>query len=79
MDSETGIDWDKEIELDVKDECTKFGNILHISVDKNSSGHVYLLFEQVKGAEDAIKALNGRFFAGKQVYLNLFFKFILYF
>lgn len=39
----------------------------HIAVDKDSAGFVYLKFAEVDGAQKAIDALNGRFFAGKQV------------
>lgn len=65
--SETGDHWDKEIEEDVKLECSKYGNIVHIAVDKESQGHVYLKFSSTSGSEAAVKALNGRFFAGKTV------------
>ena len=31
---ETEEFWDKEIEADVKDECSKFGLVNHVAVDK---------------------------------------------
>ena len=35
-DRETTEDWDKEIGEDVKEECSKFGAVNHIYVDRNS-------------------------------------------
>jgi hypothetical protein len=29
-------EWEKEVAEDVKDECSKFGAVLHVHVDKNS-------------------------------------------
>ncbi|KAF6174314.1 hypothetical protein GIB67_040807 [Kingdonia uniflora] len=56
-----------DIEEDVQDECSKFGEVKHIHVDKDSAGHVYLQFENTKAASDAQRALHGRWFAGKMV------------
>lgn len=53
--------------MDVKGECGKFGIVLHIAVEKDSPGHVYLKFSDVSQAQDAVDALNGRFFAEKIV------------
>ncbi|KXS11947.1 splicing factor, CC1-like protein [Gonapodya prolifera JEL478] len=66
-EEETGETWEKEIEEDVRDECSKFGSIVHISVDKNSMGHVYLKFQSVVNAQAAIASLNGRWFSSKQI------------
>ncbi|KAJ3347472.1 hypothetical protein HDU83_002071 [Entophlyctis luteolus] len=65
--SETGDTWDTEIRDDVKEECEKYGKIVHIAVDKNSMGYIYIKFDAIPYAQMAIKALNGRFFAGKQI------------
>ncbi|KAJ3337810.1 hypothetical protein HDU93_000485 [Gonapodya sp. JEL0774] len=70
---ETGDAWEKDIEEDVKDECSKFGTIIHIHVDKNSMGHVYLKFQSYSNAQAAIAALNGRWFSSRQIsatYIN---------
>ncbi|KAI8928303.1 hypothetical protein BC831DRAFT_390768, partial [Entophlyctis helioformis] len=64
---ETEPGWAKEIEEDVRDECTKFGKIVHVAVDADSAGHVYLKFAALESAQQAIKTLHGRFFAGKTV------------
>ncbi|KAI9349033.1 splicing factor CC1-like protein [Obelidium mucronatum] len=64
---ETEPDWDTEIRQDVKEECGKYGKIVHIAVDKNSQGFIYIKFDAIPFAQQAINALNGRFFAGKQI------------
>ncbi|XP_068646809.1 uncharacterized protein [Aristolochia californica] len=64
---ETEPDFDMEIKDDVLEECSKFGMVNHIYVDKNSEGHVYLRFGAATSAISAQRALNGRWFAGKQI------------
>ncbi|XP_021683614.1 uncharacterized protein LOC110667162 isoform X2 [Hevea brasiliensis] len=64
---ETEPDFDLDIKEDVQDECSKFGNLKHIYVDKNSSGFVYLRFEITQSAINAQRALHGRWFAGKMI------------
>jgi RNA-binding protein 39 len=56
------------LEEDVKEECLKFGSIVHIKVEHLSpDGEVYLKFDHPHGAEQAVKALNGRWFAARQI------------
>ncbi|CAG7918944.1 unnamed protein product [Penicillium olsonii] len=65
---ETGENWVKELEEDVRSECErKYGHVVHISLDPNSQGEIYLKFERIQGGENAIKGLNGRYFGGKQI------------
>ncbi|KAJ5167306.1 uncharacterized protein N7482_006087 [Penicillium canariense] len=65
---ETGEVWMKELEDDVRQECEeKYGHVVHISLDPNSQGDIYLKFDRVQGGENAIKGLNGRFFGGRQI------------
>ncbi|KAJ5578548.1 uncharacterized protein N7459_007512 [Penicillium hispanicum] len=65
---EEGEAWIKELEDDVRMECEeKYGHVVHISLDPNSQGDIYLKFDRVQGGENAIKGLNGRFFGGKQI------------
>lgn len=59
--------WPHEVEADVKEECTRFGEVLHVHVDRNSKGFVYVRFAQQQGAEAAHRALNLRWYSGKQV------------
>jgi len=65
--TETEPDWDVEIGEDVKEECSKYGAVLHHYVDKTSKGFVYLKFNATEAAQKAQMALNGRWFAGREV------------
>ncbi|KAI9863307.1 MAG: hypothetical protein M1813_003749 [Trichoglossum hirsutum] len=65
---EEGDNWVKELEDDVRAECEeKYGHVVHIALDPNSQGDIYLKFDRVQGGENAIKGLNGRFFGGRQI------------
>ncbi|KAJ2964986.1 hypothetical protein NQZ79_g184 [Umbelopsis isabellina] len=63
---ETEPNWVQELEADIKDECSQYGQILHVNVNDDSLGEVFLKFENVQSGERAVKALNGRWFGGKQ-------------
>lgn len=64
-----------EIEEDVKEECKKFGQVLHIHVPtptpdamaNNEPGRVYAKFIEQAGAIAAQRALNNRTFSGNKV------------
>jgi RNA-binding protein 39 len=65
---EEGESWVKELEDDVRAECEeKYGHVVHIALDPNTQGDIYLKFDRVQGGENAIKGLNGRFFGGRQI------------
>ncbi|PUZ38912.1 hypothetical protein GQ55_9G233800 [Panicum hallii var. hallii] len=64
---ETDPDFDLDIRDDVQDECSKFGAVKHIFVDKHTAGFVYLQFDSVTAAAKAQQALHGRWFAGKMI------------
>lgn len=65
---EEGESWIKELEDDVRQEAEeKYGHVVHISLDPNSSGDIYLKFDKVQGGENAIKGLNGRYFGGRMI------------
>jgi RNA-binding protein 39 len=65
---EEGEDWIKELEDDVRQEAEeKYGHVVHISLDPNSQGDIYLKFDKVQGGENAIKGLNGRYFGGRMI------------
>ncbi|KAJ0233917.1 RRM domain-containing protein [Hirschfeldia incana] len=65
--TETEPNFDEEIEEDVKEECSKYGEVKHIYVDKNSAGFVYLRFESVQAAMAAQRAMHMRWFAQKMI------------
>ncbi|KAL6214076.1 hypothetical protein ACLB2K_013514 [Fragaria x ananassa] len=60
-------DIDVDIKEDVQEECSKYGKLKHIFVDKNTAGLVYLRFENTQAAINARQVLHGRWFAGKMI------------
>lgn len=65
---EEGDSWVKELEDEVRQEAEeRYGHVVHISVDPNSKGDIYLKFDKVQGGENAIKGLNGRYFGGRMI------------
>jgi len=68
LNREEGEDWIKELEDDVRQEAEeKYGHVVHIALDRNSQGDIYLKFDKVQGGENAIKGLNGRYFGGRMI------------
>ncbi|KAH7685461.1 RNA-binding protein 39 [Dioscorea alata] len=65
--TETEPDFDLDIKEDVQEECSKFGRLRHIYVDKNSDGCVYLCYETVAAATSCQQAMHGRWFAGRSI------------
>jgi len=65
---EEGDSWVKELEDDVKAECEeKYGHVVHLALDPNTQGDIYVKFDRVEGGDNAIRGLNGRFFGGRQI------------
>uniref|UniRef100_A0A2P2LEI8 RNA-binding protein 39-like n=1 Tax=Rhizophora mucronata TaxID=61149 RepID=A0A2P2LEI8_RHIMU len=64
---QTEPDFDLDIKDDVEDECSKYGRVREIYVDKNSAGHVYLHFENVEAAGRAQRAMHMRWFARRSI------------
>jgi RNA-binding protein 39 len=68
FDREEGEEWIKELEDDVRAECEeKYGHVVHIHLDPNTKGDIFVKFDRIQGGENAIKGLNGRFFGGRQI------------
>ncbi|CAK7329463.1 unnamed protein product [Dovyalis caffra] len=65
--TESEPDFDLDIKEDVQEECSRFGTVKHIYVDKNTAGFVYMRFENMQAAVSAQRALHGRWFAGKLI------------
>jgi len=60
--------FEQDIREDVEEECSKFGKLKHMHVDKNNAqGLVYLRFDSVAAAQKCIKEFNGRWFASRQI------------
>ncbi|KAL5115712.1 Phosphatidylinositol-3-phosphatase SAC1 [Pleosporales sp. CAS-2024a] len=58
-----GNSWVKDLETEVKIECDKkYGKVMHIAVDPNTEGDIYVKFDSVTGGEKALQGLNGRNF-----------------
>ncbi|XP_045808539.1 RNA-binding protein 39 [Trifolium pratense] len=66
-ENEKEPDFDLDVREDVEAECSKFGNLRHLCVVKQSAGFVYLRFENTQSAISAQRALHGRWFAGKMI------------
>ncbi|KAI9015717.1 hypothetical protein CLU79DRAFT_838069 [Phycomyces nitens] len=64
---ESEPDWMQDLETDVKDECLHFGHVTHIHVNEDSLGEIFVKFGTIDAAERAVKALNGRWFGGRQI------------
>ncbi|KAG0499717.1 hypothetical protein HPP92_003999 [Vanilla planifolia] len=66
--TETDPDFDLDIKEEVQEECTKFGPLKHIYVDKHSSnGCVYLRFENVTAAAICQRTMHMRWFARRSL------------
>jgi len=58
----------EEIREDTQEECSKFGKVLHVTVDpRGASGLIYVLYETAGQRQAAEIALNGRWFEGKKI------------
>ena len=58
----------KELEEDVSAECEdKYGHVVHLALDPNTQGDIYVKFDRVQGGDNAIKGLNGRYFGGRMI------------
>ncbi|XP_057495410.1 uncharacterized protein LOC130780443 isoform X2 [Actinidia eriantha] len=65
--TETDLEFDLDIRDDVQEECSNYGRVKHIYVDKNSAGYVYLRFETVEAAAGAQRAMHSRWFARRLI------------
>ncbi|CAI9632667.1 unnamed protein product [Alternaria burnsii] len=63
-----GDNWVKDLEVEIKAECDKkYGKVVHIAVDANSEGDVFVKFDSVSGGEKALQGLNGRTFNSRTI------------
>ena len=65
--SESEPSWESDIRDDVLEECSQYGAVLHVFVDKFSQGNVFVKCATPQVASAAFNSLNGRFFAGARV------------
>ena len=64
---EEGDRWHIEIEEETKEEAEKFGRVRSCHVDRQSQGCVYIRFEAITAASEAIAKFNGRYFGGQRI------------
>ncbi|KAI3664994.1 hypothetical protein L6452_43609 [Arctium lappa] len=64
---EADPEFDMDIKDDVQEECSNYGRVKHIYVDKDSAGYVYLRFESVEAAARAQQAMHKRWFARRLI------------
>ncbi|XP_058185999.1 uncharacterized protein LOC131303237 isoform X2 [Rhododendron vialii] len=64
---EADLEFDLDIKEDVEEECSNYGRVKHIYVDKSSAGNVYLRFETVEAAAGAQRAMHNRWFARRLI------------
>ncbi|KAG0272061.1 hypothetical protein BGZ95_000074 [Linnemannia exigua] len=62
-EDKTEPEWAKELEEDVKEEAEKSGPVVHIHVQEDTVGDIFLKFDSVQSATNAVQTLGGRFFA----------------
>merc|ERR1711957_437222 len=62
-------DFYEETKLDVKDECSIYGDVEKIWVEQNSMGNVWIKFANNNFTADnkVIEKMNGRFFAKRAI------------
>ncbi|KAL4578016.1 hypothetical protein LXL04_014131 [Taraxacum kok-saghyz] len=65
--TEDDPEFDLDIKDDVEDECSNYGKVKHIYVDKHSAGYVFVRFESVEAASRAQQAMHKRWFARKMI------------
>ena len=62
------------------EECSKYGNIVHLSVDQISpNGSISIKFSNSNSAANAINGLNGKYYDGYINILNYLSSFAYYF
>ncbi|TEB35085.1 splicing factor, CC1-like protein [Coprinellus micaceus] len=68
-EEETEANWDKELADEVKGECeSKYGPVTALKVERDSEqGEIYIKFDSIDSAKEAIQGLNGRWFGGRQI------------
>ncbi|CAI7894831.1 unnamed protein product [Closterium sp. NIES-53] len=69
FDSSEKVDdeFEQDVQDDVVEECSKYGAVKKVKVDRASEGHVYVQFETVAVASAARTALHNRYFGGKPI------------
>ncbi|CAH1799935.1 unnamed protein product [Owenia fusiformis] len=57
-----------ELTKDLREECSKYGDVRKVTIyDRHKDGIASIMFREAEEADVAKEALNGRWFAGKQI------------
>lgn len=60
--------FEQDVAEDVRDECaSQYGKVVHVYVEKESHGVVYVRFQRVQDAVKGRNQLNGRWFGGNKI------------
>jgi len=65
--TETSPSFGEDIKEDVGEECSKYGQVLHIDVDTRSAGFVFVKFDSTQAAAAAKGNLENRWFNQKMI------------
>ena len=73
-------DVDDELELEIKDECTKYGDVVEVkirevaakTVTPEEAVRIFVLFEDTEATLEACRDLNGRLFGGRLIHCCLY-------
>ncbi|KAI8318161.1 hypothetical protein GQ54DRAFT_267303, partial [Martensiomyces pterosporus] len=68
---EADPNWAHDLKEDVRDECSKYGDVEQVFVDKISRGDIYLKFADRRSADEALQSMSGRWFGGRQIAASL--------
>lgn len=66
---------DADLEEEVAEECRNFGEVLRVFVHlmaDSSTVRIFVNFDSHGAAVNAVRALNGRFFDGRQIVARLY-------
>lgn len=70
-DNETEAGWEEELKEEIIEECSKFGDVISLSVmSKEAGGKILALFGTVEGAKNCATNLQGRWFDRRQLRID---------
>lgn len=64
---ETELQWEYAIADEVREEVSRWGALHHVHVPKTADGEVWIQFLDGSASQQAVAALNGRWFGGRQI------------
>eukprot|EP00177_Eucheuma_denticulatum_P008716 GFKZ01015839.1.p1 GENE.GFKZ01015839.1~~GFKZ01015839.1.p1 ORF type:complete len:411 (+),score=74.71 GFKZ01015839.1:1058-2290(+) len=62
------VGFELDLAEDVRDECSaSYGKVVHLHVEKESQGLVFVRFAKLEDSKKAVKGLSGRWFGGMKI------------